>query len=272
MDLGLADGRSLQLSDTGPAGDDRLTLVWHNASPHTGALLEPVRAAAADRGIRVITYARPSYGGSTPHPGRTVTSAGQDVAQIVDALGVERFAVMGHSGGGAPALACAAAMPDRVSGVVSLAGPAPFTSDFDWYAGMHSDAALRAAAVGRGPRAALAETEEFDPASFTAADHGALEAEWAAMGEDAGRAGGAGSDGLIDDDVATASPWGFELSAVTAPVLLVHGEQDRIIPVSHSHWLLRHCPDASLWLRPRDGHISVLRAVPVAMDWLVAGR
>jgi pimeloyl-ACP methyl ester carboxylesterase len=271
VDLRLPDGRSLQVHDTGPIAPDRLALVWHNASPHTGALLEPVRAAAAHRGVRVITYARPSYGESTPHPDRTVGSVGQDVAQIVDALSVERFAVVGHSGGGPPALACAATMPDRVLGVVSIAGPAPYTSDFDWYAGMQSDTALRAAAQGRGPRAALAETEEFDPACFTAADYTALEAEWAAMGEDAGRAGQAGPHGLIDDDVAMATPWGFPLSAVIAPVLLIHGEQDRVIPVSHSRWLLRRLSNAQLWLRPRDGHISVLRAVPVAMDWLLAG-
>jgi pimeloyl-ACP methyl ester carboxylesterase len=270
VDLRLPDGRSLPVYDTGPAASERLTLVWHNASPHTGALLEPVRAAAARRGVRVITYARPSYGRSTPHPGRTVGSAGDDVAEIIDALGIVRFAVIGHSGGGPHALACAAAMPDRVSGVVSLGGPAPFTTDFDWYAGMQSDTALRAAAIGRGPRSALAETEEFDPQSFTAADYEALEADWAAMGEDAGRAGRVGPDGLIDDDVALASPWGFALSEVAAPVLLVHGEQDRVIPVSHSQWLLRRLPNAELWLRPRDGHISVLRAVPVAMDWLVA--
>ncbi|MDQ1647336.1 MAG: hypothetical protein QOJ50_3520, partial [Cryptosporangiaceae bacterium] len=82
--------------------------------------------------------------------------------------------------------------------------------------------------------------------------------------------GSAGPDGLIDDDVAFAAPWGFELDAVTAPVLLVQGGEDRVIPAAHADRLLRALPRGELWLRPRDSHVSVLSACPVAMDWLRA--
>ncbi len=71
-------------------------------------------ALAARRGIRLVSYARPSYGGSTSSPGRDVASAAGDVAQLADSLGLQRFAVMGSSGGGPHALACAARLGRRV--------------------------------------------------------------------------------------------------------------------------------------------------------------
>jgi pimeloyl-ACP methyl ester carboxylesterase len=81
------------------------------------------------------------------------------VAQLADALGVPRFAVMGASGGAPHALACAALLAGRVTGVVCLAGLAPFTEDFDWCAGMVSDGGLRAAVAGRESRARYAASE-----------------------------------------------------------------------------------------------------------------
>jgi pimeloyl-ACP methyl ester carboxylesterase len=219
-----------------------------------------------------VSYARPSYGGSSPHPGRTVASAAADVAQIVETLGIARFAVMGASGGGPHALACAAQLPDRVLGAVCLAGLAPFTESegFDWYAGMVSDGALRAAAAGREARVRYAASAEFDEHSFTPADWAALRAAWASLGADAGRAEAAGPDGLVDDDLAFVSPWGFDVAQIDAPVLLVQGGQDRVVPPAHAHWLAQHCRASELWWRPRDGHISVLDAIPVALDWLRA--
>jgi pimeloyl-ACP methyl ester carboxylesterase len=271
QDLRLADGRVLMVHDTGAgAAPDAVTLLWHHGSPQTGALLEPLVSAAAARGIRLLAYGRPSYGGSGPHPGRDVASAAGDVQQVVDALGVARFAVMGASGGGPHALACAALLPDRVVGAVCLAGLAPFTDAFDWYAGMASDGGLRAAVEGRAARERYAASEVFDPNVFTAADWAALQGAWSSLGADAERAGAAGPDGLIDDDMAFVTPWGFDVGQIDAPVLLVQGGQDRVVPRSHAEWLLRTCPSAELWLRPRDGHISVLDAVPVALDWLRA--
>jgi pimeloyl-ACP methyl ester carboxylesterase len=269
MDVELRDGRVLRMHDTGgPA--DALTLLWHHGSPQTGALLDPLVEAATARGIRLISYGRPSYGGSSANRGRTVGSAGSDVEQLMDAAGVARFAVMGASGGGPHALACAAVLPDRVVAAVTLGGPAPFRAEPDWYAGMVAPGGLVAAEGGRAARERFAETDEFDPDSFTAADWAALEGAWRALGADAARAGAASPEGLVDDDLALVAPWGVDLSAVRAPVWLIHGGEDRVIPPSHAPWLLAHLATAELWLRPREGHVSVLHAVPVAMDWLVA--
>jgi pimeloyl-ACP methyl ester carboxylesterase len=265
-ELVTAAGRTLCAYDTG--GEATAALVWHHGSPQSGAPLQPLLDAAAQRGIRLVSYGRPGYGGSSLQSGRDVASAAGDVAHIADAFGVERFAVMGASGGGAHALACAALLPERVTGVVCLAGIAPFTGEASWFDGMIDPGGLRAALKGRDERARHAEAAEFDERSFTAADHDALSGAWASLGEDAGRAGAAWPDGLIDDDVAFVKPWGFELEHVNAPVLVVQGGQDRVIPPAHAEQLVRGCRRAELWLRPSDGHITVLDAVPLAMDWL----
>src|SRR5215212_2790961 len=118
-DLRLTDGRTLCAYDAGGEGD--AALVWHHGSPQSGAPLPPLLEAAALRGIRLVSYGRPSYGGSTPRPGRDVASPAVDVGQLADALGVGRFAVMGASGGGPHALACAALLGARVTGAACLA-------------------------------------------------------------------------------------------------------------------------------------------------------
>jgi pimeloyl-ACP methyl ester carboxylesterase len=267
-ELRLVDGRTLCAYDTGAR--DAPALVWHHGSPQSGAPLTPLVEAAARRGLRLVSYGRPSYGGSTPQPGRDVASAAGDVAQLADALGLERFAVMGASGGGPHALACAALMPERVSGAVCLAGLAPYTGGDDWFEGMIDPGGPRAALEGREARARYAETAEFDERSFTAADYDALAGDWKSLGEDASHAGVTWPDGQVDDDVAFVGPWGFELDQVDAPALIVQGGEDRVIPAAHAQLLLRGCPRGELWLRPADGHVSILRAVPVAMDWLLA--
>ena len=271
--LGLPDGRTLHYYDSGEEGA-RLTVFWHHGSPNTGAPPEPLFPAAAGRGIRWISCDRPGYMSSAARPGRDVASVAADVASIADALGVGEFAVMGHSGGGPHALACAALLPDRVLAVAEGSGLAPFGADgLDWFAGMTADGAaeMRAAAEGREALEQYLAAHEFDMDQFTPADQAALTGDWAWLARIAGQAIEAGPDGYIDDQLAAVRPWGFEAGQVAAPVLVFHGGQDRMVPSAHGAWLAGHCRDTELWLSPEDGHVSVLGSRGVAaLDWLVA--
>jgi pimeloyl-ACP methyl ester carboxylesterase len=277
LDVTARDGRTLRVHDAGDelAVSARLTVLWHHGSPQTGAILAPLLDAAIPRGIRLLSYGRLAYGGSTAQPGRTVASAADDVRDIADALAIDTLSVMGASGGGPHALACAALLPGRVSAAVTIAGIAPFDAEgLDWYAGMADAAAVRAAAVGgRAARARFEETAEFEPTSFNDADYAALAGPWAPLGADVGVAaadGPTGLGGLVDDDVAFTSPWGYDVADVRVPTLVVQGGDDRVVPRAHGEWLLRELPVGELWLRPRDGHIAALDAIPVAFDWLLA--
>jgi pimeloyl-ACP methyl ester carboxylesterase len=88
-------------------------------------------------GVRLITFDRPGYGESDRQEFRQVADVVPDVEAIADALGVEQFAVLGRSGGGPHALACAALLPDRVTRAGILVSLAPWGADgLDWFAGM----------------------------------------------------------------------------------------------------------------------------------------
>ncbi|QLQ37451.1 alpha/beta fold hydrolase [Micromonospora robiginosa] len=268
-DLRLPDGRTLHVYDTG--GADRLPVFWHHGTPNVGAPPAPLFAAADRLGLRWVSHDRPGYGGSTPAPGRDVASVASDVAAVADALGLDRFAVMGHSGGGPHALACGALLPERVVAVVVGAGLAPYgAAGLDWFAGMVPSgvASLRAAAAGRAAKEAH-ETSgvEYDP-EFTDADLAALHAEWSWFDSVVGPGTEHGPGPLIDDDLAYVRPWGFDPADVTPPVLLLHGERDGMAPVAHAEWLAARCPSAELRRFSGDGHISVLRHAEAALEWL----
>jgi len=273
-------GRVLRVYDTGPAEagtpgarDARLPVFWLHGTPMIGAPPAPLFPAAAEHGVRWVSYDRPGYGGSSPVPDRDVASGAADVAMIADALGLDRFGVLGQSGGGPYALACAALLPDRVIGAVSMSGRAPYPADgLDWLAGMRpgSAAELDATLAGRDALAALvASDDDFDPEMFTPADHAALAGDWKWISTVVDPAVEQGMDGLIDDALASARPWGFDPAGITAPVLLVHGTADRVMPSAHSEWLARRIGGSAELVLVKDaGHISVLLGASDALAWL----
>lgn len=266
--LTLADGRQVELDDTGEPAPGAPVVVWHRGSPHTGALFEPLLRLARGAGLRMLTIARPAYGRSTPVPGRTVAAAAADCLEASAQLGIERLAMVSDSGGGPHALAAAALAPDRVAAVATFASPAPFVDAPVWWDGMADPGGLRAAMPGREARLRYAETAGWDPSIFTEADHAALAGDWAGLGEDAGASGTAGVVGLADDDLAFVRPWGVDLADVRAPVLLVQGAQDRVIPAAHADLIAAALPEATLRRRPGAGHVAVLEAVPEALAWV----
>ncbi|ADD44413.1 alpha/beta fold hydrolase [Stackebrandtia nassauensis] len=271
FDVTLADGRTLHGYDTG--GEDRMPVVWHHGTPNVGAPPAPLFVESERLGIRWVSYDRPGYGTSTPRPGRDFASAAGDVAAIADALGIDRFAVMGHSSGGPHALACAALLPERVTGVVAASALAPFDAEgLDWFAGMADGAAasLRASAAGRAAKEKYEETAEFDEAMFIPADYEALNGQWSWFNEVVRAAAANGPSPLIDDDLANVGDWGFDPRDVTVSTLVMHGAKDRLIPSSHGVWLVEHLPNARLRLLPGDGHISVMNSATEGLEFLAA--
>jgi pimeloyl-ACP methyl ester carboxylesterase len=271
-DVELSDGRTLHYYDTSEdESDTRVAIFWHHGTPNVGSPPEPLFPAAAENGLRWVSYDRPAYGGSSPNPGRDIASAVADVAAIADALGIDRFGAVGHSGGGPHALACGALLPERVIAVVSMSAPAPFDAEgLDWFAGWSPSgvAEQRAALAGRATLEAYLPTAEFDPETFIPADQSALEGDWSWLAGVAGKAMQAGDEGMIEDLLAGAQAWGFAPPQVSVPVLILHGEKDRMVPAAHGEWLAAHCPTAELRIAPGAGHITVLNSAPAALEWL----
>jgi pimeloyl-ACP methyl ester carboxylesterase len=272
VDLSTTAGRVLHAYDVGPTGSsDELVVLWHGGTPNTGAPPEPLFEIACSLGLRWIGYDRPSYGGSSPHRGATVASAAADAGRVADQLGIERFAVLGSSGGGPRALACAALLSDRVPAAVTISSPAPWpAAGLDYFAGMSKGSVreLRAAAQGRAELEQVLAANEFDPESFIAADYAALEGNWSWFGGIVQAATVDGPGGMIEDDLGTMSPWGFDPAQITVPTLIMHGADDRMVPSSHAEWLAAHCPTADLRLLSGEGHVSVLNHAPEALEWL----
>jgi pimeloyl-ACP methyl ester carboxylesterase len=264
-------GRTLHVYDTDPEKDGRLTVVWHHGTPNLGAPPEPLFAAADRLGLRWVSFDRPGYGSSTIAQGRTIAFVASDVAKVADALGIDEFAVAGYSGGGSYALGCAAVLGTRVRAVLSLAGIAPYGADgLDWFAGMIPSgvAALGTAAAGREVRTALEASGFAYDTQFTAADLALFEGPWGWLGKVGAPALDAGPYGQIDDDVSYTLPWGCDPAAIGAPVLLLHGSEDRIIPASHGSWLASHCRSAELLLCEGDSHFTIVSHAESGLEWL----
>jgi pimeloyl-ACP methyl ester carboxylesterase len=115
------DGRTLAVEDAGDR-DGRPVMV-HVGTPNSRHLYGRTVADATARGLRLISYDRPGYGDSTPQPGRTTADCADDARAICQALGIDRLAMWGLSGGGPHVLACAALLPDLVAAATKGTGP-----------------------------------------------------------------------------------------------------------------------------------------------------
>jgi pimeloyl-ACP methyl ester carboxylesterase len=284
-DVHLSDGRTLRvLEDGDPHG--RPVFYFHG-TPGSRLLFEKSVQHAKAHGIRLIGHDRPGYGGSTPKPGRRIVDEAADVAAIADALGLDRFAVLGHSGGGPPTLACAAALPKRLVAAASLASPAPYPAEgMDWLAGMGelnvadftlmmSDQPAWEAKTAEDNAMMMNATPEqmraYMSSLISDVDSAALTEELAGFLLRQFREGiKSGIAGPRDDTLAQVKPWGFELSAIRVPLQLWHGKLDQFVPFSHGQWLAAHLPRAEIHLEPKDGHISLVGRYPSITEWLVS--
>jgi pimeloyl-ACP methyl ester carboxylesterase len=193
-------------------------------------------AAMEQSGVRVLMPDRPGYGGSTRLPGRTVSDVVRDVEAVADSQGWERFAVVGGSGGGPHALACAALLPDRVTRCAVLSGIRPQAET------LPPEEALRGQLAQLGADI-LAQVEAGGPA-YPGAPTGtpgwedpATRARLVATFADS-------LDGWYDDQVALAQPWGFSPESIRVPVGIWYGTNDEHVPESDAQWLLENIPTA----------------------------
>jgi pimeloyl-ACP methyl ester carboxylesterase len=277
------DGRALAVEESGdPTGRPVLA---HMGTPNSRLLYGPNVQDAAARGLRLISYDRPGYGGSSPQPGRTVADCAGDVRAICAELGINRLAMWGISGGGPHVLACAALLPDLVTAAASLASLAPYGADgLDYFAGMGQDNAddirltLTDEAAARvkadKDREELLATPPEDAAKameslLTPTDAGALRGDLAEYLSSSTQDGLApGSEGWWEDNCMV-RPWGFDLAAITVPFLLLHGKQDMFVPFGHGEWLAAHIPGVEARLLDGDGHLTLLKnRVPEVHAWL----
>jgi pimeloyl-ACP methyl ester carboxylesterase len=222
-------------------------------------------------GAHVVTFDRPGYGQSSVHPNRTVLSVADDAVAVADALGWDRFTVIGVSGGGPHALAVGHRAPERTRalGLAVAAAPSEMVDPDDLIA-HNREARRRALAEGR------ASLEEFltEPAAEIAADPGAaIDSAMAdapaadlemlkrpdlravlleSMREDFAN----GPQGWFDDAWALATSWGFELREVTAPVQMWSGELDRNVPTKAVERMAVELNVESLEIIPEAGHFG----------------
>jgi pimeloyl-ACP methyl ester carboxylesterase len=237
--------------------DHGAALVFHTGTPSPPVRWASLDDAARDHNLRLITYARPGYSGSSRHPGRSVADAATDTVAVLDELGVGPFMVLGHSGGGPHALACAALISDRCQAAVSLAGVAPFEAeDLDWMAGMAEENVEEFTTVLKGEETLrpylLAYAEHFSQVSsedveaslaglLSDVDRAALTEELSEMmARSLRQAAEDGVEGWIEDDLAFAKSWGFDLSSIEASWRLARTPRSdgsvcarRVAPVQH---------------------------------------
>jgi pimeloyl-ACP methyl ester carboxylesterase len=278
------DGRTLQVHEDGDLGG--AIVVYHHGTPSDGRLYEPWIEDAKRRGIHLVGYDRPGYGGSTRRPERTVADCVGDVETIVAALGGGPFATWGVSGGAPHALACAASSTGLVA-AASLAAPAPYgAAGLDWLDGMGDANVAEFGAALEGESKLRPLLEEFRTGMLAATpahlrdematvlsqvDFDAFSdrlAEFLHATIGAGLA--PGPDGWLDDDLAFVDDWGFGLGKLAAPTLLLQGEQDLMVPPAHFRWLEVHLPDAEATFAADEGHLTLIeRVVPSVHEWLL---
>jgi pimeloyl-ACP methyl ester carboxylesterase len=247
----------------------------HCGIPNSRLLFEPWVADADQRGIRLISYDRPGYGGSTAAPGRSIADGAADVRAIADELGIERLGMWGFSGGGPYTLACAALLPELVAAAAVVGSPAPFGAPgLDYFAGMGEDN-VEDMQLFVADRGASREKTRADWEAEMSVTPDQLAEAWKTMlsdvdaavvtGEFAGHMVdcihdglGPGDQGWWDDGVAGMEPWAFDLESIRVPVQVWHGREDRFVPFQHGQWLAEHVPGAEPHLSDTDGHLTLL--------------
>lgn len=278
------DGRELAVKVIGAPGGAPV-FVFHG-TPGSRFGPYPRVPALYRQAVRLIAYDRPGYGDSHRLPGRAVAHAAEDVRAIADFLGIDRFSVLGRSGGGPHALACAALLGPRVDRAAVLVTLAPRDAQgLDWYAGMGESNVLTYRTAEAAPAAVTARLQvqaalmRHDPTAHLpfrrpelpesdrrlAADFG-LRALLSSIFAEGVKTSG---HGWVDDVLSFVAPWGFDPTVVESPVLLWHGAKDVFSPVGHTLWLAQRLRQSLLVIEERAAHLGSMAVLPQALGWLV---
>lgn len=274
--LTLRDGRTLAYAEVGdPQGQP---VIVAQGMPGSRLLRHPDDSIAERLGLRLITPDRPGYGLSTYRRGCTLLKWADDVAQLADALRIGEFALVGYSGGGPHALACAFALPTRVRRVALLASMAPLVDPAlrQEIRASGGNPWLQAYALFRfvpRPLALLLNAREGrrfhrDASRFLSSiDAQCSEADRATLADPVFRqvcldgfseAYRQGATGFVRDLTLFVRPWGFDLAAISVPIHVWQGEDDHIVSPAMGRYLATALPTCTATFLPGEGHISLV--------------
>jgi pimeloyl-ACP methyl ester carboxylesterase len=252
-----------------------------HGTPACGAGFDWTDAPARERGLRVIAPDRPGIGRSDPITMQSVADYGPELGLLADALGFDRFSVIGYSGGGPYALAAAHRLAARIDAVEIVAGAGEIGAwatmkelarsdrQLTWLS-LHTPAVarvvLRLADIGArtAPRIALrsAATE------MSASDRQVLQELGTPRDALAlfTQALAGSSDGVVTDYALLARPWHIPLGEIASAVHCWHGTADTLVPLAHTEALVERLPRAELTTWPGAGHLGFITHVAEVLD------
>lgn len=270
----LPDGRNLAYAEYGDPGGTAVFGV--HGTPGSRRQILPDDSLMVPAGVRLIVPDRPGYGASSAHAGRTLASFAADLGALAQHLGVGRFGVLGVSGGGPHALACAAAHGARVIAVCLAAGLAPTdrpetsrgmvpanriitgvarTAPWLLRALMYATTGLLRLGRERSVGLMLGSLPEADRELLTRPEYECAFLVHFRRGD------ARTARGIADDFALFGGPWGFGLAGIGVPVRIYHGTEDRNVPIAHGRWLAAQLPNATLTELP-GGHFAYLERLP----------
>lgn len=283
--LTLPDGRQLGYATYGREGQWPI-LFFHGTpgSRHTAHLAGLV---ASSHESRVIALERPGYGLSDPQRDREIDDWPADVEAAADVLGLERFSLLGYSGGCPFSLATAAALGDRVASIAIVSGMGPVhhpaveavltrRQRLRRFAVANLSPLVRLLAwqVGRQVRGDIRgfvarRTEASPPADQEHMRRPEIRAVIQQDMLEAYRQGGAAvalEFGLL------ARPWGFDLDAVRQPMQIWHGSDDHVVPIWLAEVLAEAIPHAQRRFLSGVAHLLLLDHMDAILEQLLASR
>ncbi len=268
--LTLDDGRTLSYVDIGdPQGKPLFYCHGWPSCRLEAHLLDPL---VDSLGLRLISIDRPGLGQSTLQHKRRLADWPADLAAVANALQLDRFLVLGTSGGAPYAAACAHALPHRVQATALVSGLGPLDSaiaktlpgPLRWSFQLCRKApftayisfALSARRLKRNPQRSMARRRAVTPEpDRTTLAQPQVAAALIAADQETYRNG---IRGAIWEGGLYARPWGFALEAIPGPVHIWHGGRDTMLPLGVAHDMHQRLPHSQLHLRPEAGHLSLL--------------